>query len=151
MTDRGDGKRRASVVVVNPDADVCEVLARLTEAAGHDAMRVTDVDTAISAVAGGADAIVIDAGAANLGLVTAVRAQDGPDGNGVRILTVSTGPASARLAWHAGADGVLARPFPASEIGQLLAAALASNTDERASVRAARLAALQMSRVSPGA
>lgn len=133
----------ASVVVANPDEAVCELLARVVEAAGHTAVRVTDAAALVATVLhGGADAVVLDLGAGNLDVVKALRAQDEPLGTDLRIASIEAGPASARLAWQQGADVVLTRPFAASEIGVALAAAVGRSGDERAAERQARLAQL---------
>ena len=134
-----------SVVVANPEADVCEVLARIAEAAGHRAERVTALENVTRAVvAGGADALVIDAGAANLDLLKELRAHDEPLASAVRVIVVGSGPATARVAWQSGADAVLSRPFAATDLGEALSASLARTDAERAAERAAQLAALDV-------
>lgn len=134
---------RATVVVANPDPDVCEVLARLVEAAGHEAIRTTDASGVAAAVAAAqAAAVILDAGAANLDALEELRAAPTPLGASVRVVVVGTGPASARQAWHHGADAVLTRPFASTEVGEVLAASLARNDIQRSTERAAQLAAL---------
>ncbi|MCU1358081.1 MAG: hypothetical protein JWM89_3499 [Acidimicrobiales bacterium] len=137
------GSARASVVVANLDDDVCEVLARVVEAAGHQAVRVTEADGVTRAVvAAYADALLLDVGAANLELLKELRSQAVPLAQTVRVVVVGSGPASARLAWQNGADAVLIRPFKSSEVGEALAASLARRDEERAPERQARIAAL---------
>ena len=135
---------RASVVVANPDADVCEVLARVVEAAGHTAVRVTDPAGVTTAVLGSqADAVVLDAGAANLDALKDLRSPASGANASVRVIVVGSGPASARLAWQEGADAVLSRPFAATEVGQSLAASLGRDDSARAAERRSQVAALQ--------
>jgi DNA-binding response OmpR family regulator len=131
---------RATVVVANPDQTVCEVLARLVEAGGHEAVRITDPDRVVDAVGGSlAVGAVLDLGPGTADAVQALRA-DGAAGEAVRLVAVATGPANAHLAWQAGADAVLTRPFPAGALGEELAAALARSDADRQRVRAEALA-----------
>jgi DNA-binding response OmpR family regulator len=133
----------AGVVVVNPDDEVCEVLARVVEAAGYRAVRVTDGSKAVDAtVSGSAAALVLDAGSSNLDLLRDLRAEPTGHGRMVRVAVVGTGPASARLAWQQGADAVLTRPFAAADVGRLLSAALARSEAEREQERRDQVAAL---------
>ncbi len=130
-------------MVAGTDESVCELLARVVEAAGHSAVRITDASAVVDAVLReGADAVLLDLGAANLDAVKALRSQGEPLGTEVRIAAIEVGPASARLAWQDGADVVLTRPFAASEIGETMAAALGRNAEERRAERQARLAQL---------
>jgi DNA-binding response OmpR family regulator len=133
----------AQFVVAGTDESVCELLARVVEAAGHSAVRITDASAVVGAVLReGADAVLLDLGAANLDAVKALRGQGEPLGTEVRIAAIEVGPASARLAWQEGADVVLTRPFAASEIGGTMAAALRRSAEERQAERQARLAQL---------
>jgi DNA-binding response OmpR family regulator len=133
----------ATVVVANPDRDVCEVLARIVEAAGHRATRVTAIEDVSRAVtASGADVLLLDAGAANLDLLKELRSQDEPLATAVRAIVVGSGPASALLAWQADADAVLNRPFEATEIGAAIAVIQGRDDAERRSERTAQIAAL---------
>ena len=135
----------ATVIVASPEADVCEVLARVVEAAGHHADRVTKLEGVTRAVvASGADALLLDAGAANLDLLKELRTHDEPLASAVRVIVIGSGPASARLAWQAGADAVLHRPFAATEIGAAVTATVGRSDTERLSERAAQLAALDV-------
>lgn len=133
----------ASVVVHSNAADVCEVLARLVEAAGHRALRVT-APSEVTEVVGreGPDAVLLDAGPANLGMVRALRSGAEPSGDELRIVSVEVGPASARLAWNAGVDAVLTRPFPATDVAASLAAVLTRGDGERSAERQRQAAVL---------
>jgi len=133
---RSAGGQRATVVVSSNTAEVTEVLARLVETAGHRAVRASAPgEVAEIALREEADAVLLDADAANLELVRALRNAGGPLSQRVRIVSVELGPASARLAWNAGVDAVLTRPFPATEVPASLAAVLARSDDERAAER----------------
>lgn len=132
-----------SVVVANPEADVCEVLARIVEAAGHHAERVTALEAVTKAVVeSGADALLLDAGAANLDLLKELRSHDEPLASSVRVIVLGSGPATARLSWQSGADAVLNRPFAATEVSEAVAATLARTDADRTRERATQLAAL---------
>lgn len=134
---------RTTVLVANTDAAVCEVLARIAEAAGHEAVRVTDLEkVATAVVTSAADALVLDLGADSLAVLTELRSHSEPVADAVRVVVLGTGPANARLAWQADADAVLVRPFAATELQDELAAALARSDPERRSLRLERAAAL---------
>ena len=137
-----DGSR-ATVLVANTDAAVCEVVARIVEAAGHEAVRLTEADQIASAVVtAAADAVVLDLGAESLAVLTELRSHHEPVVKAVRVVVLGTGPANARLAWQADADAVLVRPFAATGLQAELASSLERNEAERRSLRIARSAAL---------
>jgi DNA-binding response OmpR family regulator len=132
-----------TVVVASSDRDVCEILARLVEADGYSAVRVTDADEVVGSVLSKqADALVLDAGSANLDLLKDLRSQGTAAASDVRVMMVGTGPASARLAWQQDADAVLTRPFRSTDVAAVVAAMLARSETERRSERAAQLAAI---------
>ena len=133
----------STVVVANPDADVCEVLARIIEADGHRAERVTAIEAVTGAVvSAGADVLLLDCGAANLDLLKELRHHDEPLASAVRVIVVGNGPASARLAWQADADAVLNRPFQSTQVGATVRASTERPDAERAGFRTAQIAAL---------
>ena len=133
----------STVVAANPEADVCEVLARIIEAAGHRAERVTAIESVTrSVVATGADVLLLDCGAANLDLLKELRAHDEPLASAVRVIVVGNGPASARLAWQADADAVLERPIPAAAIGEAIRATVDRPDADRPAERSRQLTAL---------
>ncbi|WP_426570837.1 hypothetical protein [Aquihabitans sp. McL0605] len=141
MTD-GAGSR-VTVVVANADETVCEVLARVIEAGGHESVRVTDATQVSSAVnSASADAVLLDLGAANVDQLRNLRSEGHPRGSDARAVVISTGPANSLLAWQAGADAVLTRPFKAEELQATLADVLGRTNDARAAIRAAQVQAL---------
>ena len=138
-----DGGSRPTVVVANPDATVCEVLARIVEAAGNEAVRVTDASQVNGAVVSApAEAVVLDLAADTVEHLRGLRAGDHPRAAEVRAVAISTGPANALLAWQAGADAVLTRPFRSTELQEAIAATVARSAEERAAERAQQLLAL---------
>jgi DNA-binding response OmpR family regulator len=130
----------ATVVVASTDQTVVEVLARIIETDGHRAVRTSPADDAPSLVLSvSADAVVLDLGAANADQLDALRTGGSERGESVRVVVITTGPASA---WHAGADAVLTRPFPAEDLLDALASSLAVDEGDRQSVRDRGIAAL---------
>ncbi len=144
MSDPAGPDDSATTVVVAASADdVCEVEARILEGAGHRAVRVTDAATVGDQVASNqASALVLDLGAANLDTLQAVRAGGDGTATSVRVVVIGTGPASARRAWQEGADAVLARPFPSTELTETVATVLGRPEPEREAVRATAAAHL---------
>ena len=103
MSDPGS---RPPVLIASPDESVREVLARLVETAGHEAVRLDPaVDVPDAVVATSAGGLVLDLGAANQAVLEAVRARTEATAAGVRIVVIGSGPAGGRLALNAGADG----------------------------------------------
>lgn len=134
---------RATVVVANADETVCEVLARIVEAAGYEAVRITDPEQVASAVVSApADALVVDLGPATVDQLRSLRAADHPRAASARAIVISTGPANALLAWQAGADAVLTRPFAADALREALAGALALDDEGRTARRHDQIEAL---------
>ena len=141
MTDGAEA--RVTVVVANADPTVCEVLARVVEAAGHEAVRVTDpTQTAAAVLSAPADALVLDLGADNVDQLRSLRGGDHPRSTQSRAVVISSGPANSLLAWQADADAVLTRPFHAEELQSALADALARAPQDRAATRLAQIDAL---------
>jgi DNA-binding response OmpR family regulator len=141
LSDTGGG--RVAVVVANADQTVCEVLARVVEGAGHEAVRVTDPTQVTGAVLSApAEALVLDLGAGNVDQLRALRGGDHPRSTGSRAVVIVSGPANALLAWQADADAVLTRPFRAEELQRALAEVLARPAADRAPTRRAHIEAL---------
>jgi DNA-binding NtrC family response regulator len=134
---------RATVVVANTDETVCEVLARIVERGGHEVIRVTDADQVSGAVlSAGADAVVLDLGTTNVDQLRALRSGGSQRGEEVRAIVITTGPATALLAWQVDADAVLTRPFAADALDEVLASALARSDEDRRALRDHQLATL---------
>ena len=141
MTDTGGG--RATVVVASADQTVCEVLARVVEAAGHEAVRVTDDTQVTGAVLSApAEALVLDLGSANVAQLRALRGGDHPRATSSRAVVLASGPANALLAWQADADAVLVRPFRSEELQAAVAEVIARDPKDRTPTRQAQIAAL---------
>lgn len=124
-----------SVLVASTDADAREVMARVVETASLDAVRLPAAESVMDAVVNSRPAgLLLDLGAANLETLRAVRERSEPAAAQVRIVVIGTGPAGGRLAWHAGADGYLVRPFHADD----LVASFRESLDRDDAARAAR-------------
>lgn len=133
----------ATVVVANPDEAAREVIARVVEAGGLDAVRLDPgTDPADAVLASRADALVLDLGAANLDAVVALRQRTEPAATAVRILVLGAGPATGRLALQSGADAFLSRPFHADDLHLALNDALARPEPERSAWRTIAIANL---------
>lgn len=141
MTDGAGG--RVTVVVANDDPTVCEVLARVVEAAGHTAVRVTDpLQVTAGVLSAPADALILDLGPRNVAQLRLLRGGDHPRSTQCRVVVISTGPASSLLEWQADADAVIVRPFRAELLQAALAEALARPQDQRRPTRLAQIEAL---------
>lgn len=141
MPDGGTG--RATVVVANPDQTVCEVLARVVEGAGHEAVRVTDPTQVTAAVLSApAEALVLDLGADNVHQLRTLRGGDHPRSTSSRAVVIASGPANALLAWQADADAVLTRPFRAEALQAAIAEVIERDGPTRAATRIAQITAL---------
>jgi len=125
-----------TVLVAQSDPQVREVLARVIEAAGLSAVRLEpSADVAGAVGNSGAAGLVLDLGAGNLAALQAVRSGSEPAATDVRVVVIGTGPSGGRLAWQAGADGFLARPFHARDLQAALTDALDLDDDGRAARR----------------
>lgn len=138
-----NGAARTTIVVANADPTVCEVLARVVEAAGYEAVRVTDPAQVVSGVLSApAVALVLDLGAGNVDQLRALRGGDHPRSTSTRAVVLVEGPANALLAWQADADAVLTRPFAAEALQDALAEVLSREPADRAATRRAQIESL---------
>lgn len=141
MSDPGS---QPPILIASPDESVREVLARLVETAGHEAVRLDPaVDVPDAVVATIAAGLVLDLGGSNQSVLEAVRRRTEATAANVRIIVIGSGPAGGRLALQAGADGFLVRPFHARELQDALSDALARNEVARQSWRMATGASLE--------
>ena len=137
------GDDGTTILVANPDTQIQELLARIVETAGLSAVRLdAAVDIAQAVAVNAADGLILDLGAGNLAALQAVRARPEPAGLTSVIIVIGTGPAGGRLAWQAGADAFLVRPFHARDLQAAVTGALALDPAGRAARRAAGLAEL---------
>lgn len=129
------------VLVANPDEQVREVIARVVEAAGLEAVRLEPgADVVEAVVVSRADGLVLDLGAGNLAALESLRGRSEDAAAAACVVVIGTGPAGGRLAWRSGADGFLARPFHARDLQAALTEALSVDAEGRV---ARRLAAVE--------
>ncbi|MGN6695708.1 MAG: hypothetical protein ACTHN0_16145 [Aquihabitans sp.] len=138
-----NGAARTTVVVANADPTVCEVLARVVEADGYEAVRVTDPSQVVGGVLSApALALVLDLEADNVHRLRELRGGDHPRSTSSRAVVIVSGPANALLAWQADADAVLTRPFKAEELQAAITEVLAREPLDRATVRRTNIESL---------
>jgi DNA-binding response OmpR family regulator len=134
---------RTTVVVAADDATVGEVLARILEAAGHEAIRLPEAAGLAAATASAsADGVVLDLGPSTADQLRSLRLDGGDRAASVRAVAICTGPANALLAWQAGADAVLTRPFAADALRDAVREVLDAPDDERQARRDQQIAEL---------
>lgn len=141
--DEGDaaGLGSSSILVVNDDHDSCELIARLIESAGWRAQRCFDPDDAAKSLdrpMANFTAVVVDLSSGLNGgieVLDAARRQPSPIGS-VPVVLLSSRAEDDAVAWQAGADGVMIRPFHANEFLDELRSILARTPDERTALRA---------------
>lgn len=141
MSESGAG--RSTVVVASADQTVCEVLARVVEAGGHEAVRITDPTQVVGGVLSApAEGLVLDLAADNVHQLRSLRGGDHPRSTSSRAVVITSGPANALLAWQADADAVLTRPFHAEELQAAIADVLAREPQDRTKVRRSAIESL---------
>jgi DNA-binding response OmpR family regulator len=142
----GDGagaSTASTILVVNDDQDSCELIARLIEHEGWPVQRCYVADEAIKAIdAPRSDftAIVVDLSdglSGGVNVLDAVRRQATPR-DSVPVMLLSSRADDETIAWDAGADGVLIRPFHGNDFLDGLRSVLARTPDERAAFRATK-------------
>jgi len=132
-----------TILVANPDDDAREVIARVVDAAGFHAVRLeAGADVGDAVVTSAAAGLVLDLGADNLSALQALRGRSDDAAAAACVVVIGTGPAGGRLAWRAGADGFLVRPFHARDLQAALTEALSVDADERAARRVTAVDAL---------
>jgi DNA-binding response OmpR family regulator len=133
------------VLIVNDDADACELVARIIESAGWAADRAHSSDEALESLLESkpvAKAVLIDftSGGTGMGLnlLDTIRRTPGISDLVVVLLTRTT--SNRVFAWESGADGFLVRPFHGDDLINELTAVFARSPDEREAYRQEQLA-----------
>lgn len=140
------GAGSSSVLVVNDDHDSCELIARLIESAGWSAQRCFDPDDAAKLLdrpMADFTAVVVDLStglAGGMDVLDNARQQPSPRGS-VPVILLTSRAEDDSVAWQAGADGVMIRPFHANELLDEIRATLARTPDERTALRATKVRA----------
>ena len=123
------------MLVVNDDQAACELLCRVVEQTGALAVRAHDTSSAVEALAStdGIGAVVLDfsSGTANsFGVLDAIRQQAG-EAPMPAIMMIATTSANRPLAFDAGVDEFLTRPFHADEFTAAVAEMISRSPEER--------------------
>lgn len=133
------------ILVVDDNADACELVARVIESAGWHATRSYGHDDALAKLDESDPqykAVVVDfqsgGTGASLELLDAVRRSK--DLKDVPVLLLTRSETNRMFAWESGADAFLVRPFHADDLINEVYAVLTRSVDERAAWREEQLA-----------
>jgi DNA-binding response OmpR family regulator len=133
------------VLVVDDNADACELIARIVESAGWTATRCYSQDDALNKLETGDPpfkALVVDfqsgGTSASIELLDAVRRNR--ELAEVPVLLLTHNETNRLYAWESGADAFLVRPFHADDLINEIYAVLTRSTDEREAHRDEQLA-----------
>lgn len=133
------------VLVVDDNADACELIARIVESAGWTATRCYSQDDALHKLDTGDPpfkAVVADfqsgGTGASLELLDAIRRDR--DLAEVPVLLLTHSETNRLYAWESGADAFLVRPFHADDLINEIYAVLTRSNDERDAYREEQLA-----------
>ena len=116
--DADDRPAARGVLVVNDDQAACELLCRVIEQTGALAVRANDTNAAVQALAGNDEigAVVLDFSsgtAMSFSVLEAIRQERGEAMPAIMMIAATS--ANRPLAFEAGADEFLTRPFHADE------------------------------------
>ena len=133
------------VLVVDDNADACELVARIVESAGWTATRCYSPDDALDKLENGNPpfkAVIADMQSggtgASLELLDAVRRSK--DAKEVPVLLLTRNETNRMFAWESGADAFLVRPFHAVDLINEVYAVLTRSVEERQAWREEQLA-----------
>ena len=134
------------VLVVDDNADACELIARIVESAGWTATRCYAQDDALDKLDNGDPpfkAVVADFQSGGVGasleLLDSVRRSK--DFSDIPVLLLTLNETNRMFAWESGADAFLVRPFHADDLINEIYAVLTRSTDEREAWREGQLEA----------
>jgi DNA-binding response OmpR family regulator len=139
LEDETGGGAGDTVLVLNPDADAGELVARLVELAGYPALRFLDQASLIDQLAeGGVTAIVIDSLGTGISsafeALEAIRAGS-PASRDTAVIILATTDTNRLYAYQSGVDAFLVRPFHADDLVGTVRIVLARSPAERESHR----------------
>ena len=133
------------ILVVDDNADACELIARVIESAGWTATRSYAHDDALEKLDESDPqfkAVVVDfqsgGTGASLELLDAVRRNK--DFKDVPVLLLTRNETNRMFAWESGADAFLVRPFHADDLINEVYAVLTRSLEEREAWREEQLA-----------
>jgi DNA-binding response OmpR family regulator len=133
------------VLVVDDNADACELVARIVESAGWTATRCYAPDDALDKLDNGDPpfkAVIVDfqSGGTGAGLELLDAVRRNKDFNEVPVLLLTRNETNRMFAWESGADAFLVRPFHADDLINEVYAVLTRSTEEREAWREEQLA-----------
>jgi len=137
------GTSGESVLVLNDDKDACELIARLIESAGWEAVRGYEFDDVTSLLAEGHHvAAVIDS--MSCGITVAFRVLDeirkgGPEVRNMGVVILAATDTNRLFAFQSGVDGYVVRPVHADEFLDVMRLVMSRSTEERIEYRRAQL------------
>jgi DNA-binding response OmpR family regulator len=136
------GTSGGSVLVLNDDRDACELIARLVESAGWEAVRSYDFDDVAGQLAQGQYiAAVIDS--MSCGITVAFRVLDeirkAPEGRNLGVVILAATDTIRLFACQSGVDGYVVRPVHADEFLDVMRLVLSKSSEERLEFRRAQL------------
>lgn len=126
--------------MVDDDPDACETVRRFFVLHGFEVDAIDDSDAAINRVAAGdIDLVLIDFhhGGTSLGLkvLDGIRALPDVDAARTRAIMTTDLDENRVFSWQSGIDGFLIRPYHASDLLDVVTAALGRTDDERVAHR----------------
>jgi DNA-binding response OmpR family regulator len=132
-----------AVLVLNEDADACELVARLAELAGFPAVRAFDPASVLDQVReGGIAGVVIDSlriGAESaFEVLGAIRGAEAAVKDTVVIILASS-DTNRLYAYQSGVDGYIVRPFHADDLVDMVRNTLGRSPEDRLQFRNVQL------------
>ncbi len=137
------GTSGGSILVINDDRDVCELIARLVEGDGWPAVRSYALDGVPAQLADGTfGAVIVDS--MSCGITAAFRVLDeirtsGPDIRNIAVIILAATDTNRLFAFQSGVDGYVVRPVHADEFLDVLRLILSRSHDERVDFRRSQL------------
>jgi DNA-binding response OmpR family regulator len=138
-TDDDAGGHGGTVLVLNEDADGCELVARLVELAGFPTVRFYDHSSVADQLTeGGVAAVIIDA--LGTGIASAFQVLDDIRSAEERIkdtivIILAATDTNRLYAYQSGVDAYVVRPFHADDLGEVVRATIGRSLEDRVRYR----------------
>jgi DNA-binding response OmpR family regulator len=150
-TDIWNGKERrspASILVVNEEADACELLARFLGEAGYETVSAgTDADAMYQMIHHLPRCVVLDMQAGGVGsslrILDQIRSYEDGRLSNARVVLCAQSPKNRTFSFQSGADAFVIRPFHLADLIAQIEDVLARPHDQRARHRRDELARQQ--------
>jgi two-component system response regulator CpxR len=139
IEDEGPADPARAVLVLNEDADACELVARLVELAGYPAVRAFDPASLVDQLReGGVAGVVIDSLGTGISaafeVLDAIRAAEAKVKDTTVIILAAT-DTNRLYAYQSGVDGYIVRPFHADDLVDLVRNTLGRSLADRVQFR----------------